>query len=164
MSIIVSMSQFRKGLLLRAVLQRVDKARVTIEGRMVSAIGQGLLVFLGVETGDGFPDAEYLLQKINNLRIFEDSEGKMNLSLLDVAGEMLVVSQFTLLGDCRKGRRPSFTAAEEPQKAKLLYDYFIAQAQGKNWRVAGGEFQAMMKVELINDGPVTMMIDSKKLF
>jgi D-tyrosyl-tRNA(Tyr) deacylase len=148
----------------RAVLQRVDKASVTIQGRMVSAVGKGLLVFLGVQTGDTFADADYLLEKIHNLRIFEDSDGKMNVSLLDVGGEMLVVSQFTLLGDCRKGRRPSFTAAEEPAKAKLLYDYFISQAQGKNCRVAGGEFQAMMQVELINDGPVTMMIDSTKLF
>lgn len=147
---------------MRAVLQRVDKARVTIDGRTISAIGKGLLVFLGVETGDGLADADYLLEKINNLRIFEDSEGKMNLSLLDVAGEMLVVSQFTLLADCRKGRRPSYAAAEEPKQAKLLYDYFIAQAQEKIRRVAGGEFQAMMKVELINDGPVTIMIDSKK--
>jgi D-tyrosyl-tRNA(Tyr) deacylase len=104
---------------LRAVLQRVDKAGVTIAGRTISAIGKGLLVFLGVETGDGLADAEYLQEKIHNLRIFEDSEGKMNLSLLDIAGEMLVVSQFTLLGDCRKGRRPSFAAAEEPKQAKL---------------------------------------------
>jgi D-tyrosyl-tRNA(Tyr) deacylase len=130
---------------LRTVLQRVDKAGVTIAGRTISAIGKGLLVFLGVETGDSVADAEYLLEKINNLRIFADSEGKMNLSLLDVAGEMLVVSKFTLLG------------------AKLLYDYFIAQAREKISHVAGGEFQAMMKVELINDGPVTIMIDSKNV-
>jgi D-tyrosyl-tRNA(Tyr) deacylase len=147
---------------LRAVLQRVEKAGVTVNGQTISLIGEGLLVFLGVKNGDGFADADYLLEKINNLRIFEDSEGKMNLSLLDVAGEMLIVSQFTLLGDCRKGRRPSFAAAEEPKQAKLLYDYFLAQAQGKIGRVAGGEFQAMMKVELINDGPVTIIMDSKK--
>jgi D-tyrosyl-tRNA(Tyr) deacylase len=140
----------------------VEKAGVTVNGQTISVIGAGLLVFLGVEHGDGFADADYLLEKINNLRIFEDSEGKMNLSLLDVAGEMLIVSQFTLLGDCRKGRRPSFAAAEEPKQAKLLYDYFFAQAQGNIGRVAGGEFQAMMKVELINDGPVTIIMDSKK--
>lgn len=149
---------------MRAILQRVDRAGVAVDGKGISAIGRGLLVFLGVEAGDSFTDAEYLLEKINNLRIFEDCEGKMNLSLIDIAGEMLVVSQFTLFGDCRRGRRPSFTAAAEPKQAKLLYEYFIAQAQRQNRRVAGGEFQAMMKVELINNGPVTIMIDSKKLF
>jgi D-tyrosyl-tRNA(Tyr) deacylase len=148
---------------LRAVLQRVDKARITVDDRLISSIEQGLLVFLGVEKGDGHEDADYLLDKIINLRIFEDRKGKLNLSLLDVSGEMLVVSQFTLLGDCRKGRRPSFIAAEEPGRAKLLYDYFIAKGSERPARIAGGEFQAMMKVELTNDGPVTIIIDSKKL-
>lgn len=147
---------------MRAVLQRVDKAIVTTDGQVISAIAKGLLVFLGVENGDGLADADYLLEKIYNLRIFKDSGGKMNLSLLDVAGELLVVSQFTLLGDCRKGRRPSFVAAAEPKQAKLLYDHFIVQAQEKIKRVASGEFQATMKVELINDGPVTIMIDSNR--
>lgn len=149
---------------MRAVLQRVNKAEVTIAGRKISAVGRGLLVFLGVECGDVRADVEYLLEKILNLRIFEDQEGKMNLSLLAVAGEMLVVSQFTLLGDCRKGRRPSFTTAEEPNQAKLLYDYFILRAQENIRTVRAGEFQAMMKVELVNDGPVTLILDSKKRF
>lgn len=158
------MHRFEKGSPVRAVLQKVDKAGVTVNGKTISAIGMGLLVLLGVEAGDTAADADYLLEKIFHLRIFADHEGKMNLSLLDVAGEMLVVSQFTLLGDCRKGKRPSFTAAEGPQKARQLYDYFVSQAQRANRRVVGGEFQAMMKVELINDGPVTIIIDSKRAF
>lgn len=149
---------------MRAVLQRVEKAKVSIGGRKISAVGKGLLVFLGVECGDGRADVEYLLEKILNLRIFNDQEGKMNLSLPAVDGEMLVVSQFTLLGDCRKGRRPSFTTAEEPKQAKLLYDYFILRAQENSRNVRAGEFQAMMKVELVNDGPVTLILDSKKRF
>ena len=147
---------------LRAVLQRVDKARITVDGRLISSIGKGLLVFLGVEKGDGQEDAEYLLEKIINLRVFEDGKGKMNLSLLEESGEMLVVSQFTLLGNCRKGRRPSFTEAEEPQRAKMLYDFFITKGRERTRHTAGGEFQAMMKIELINNGPVTIIIDSKK--
>jgi D-aminoacyl-tRNA deacylase len=149
---------------LRAVLQRVENARITVKGRLISSIGNGLLVFLGIERGDDYRDAEYLLEKTLNLRIFEDYDGKMNLSILDTSGAMLVVSQFTLMGDCRKGRRPSFTRAEAPNKAKLLYEYFIEKTLTKTERVSGGEFQAKMKVELVNDGPVTIIIDSKKYF
>jgi D-tyrosyl-tRNA(Tyr) deacylase len=149
---------------MRAVLQRVESAKVTVKGRLVSEIGKGILVFLGVEQGDGQADADYLVEKIVNLRIFEDGEGKMNLSLIEVDGEMLVVSQFTLLGDCRNGRRPSFTAAEKPEPARLLYDYMVSQTRKKVRLAAGGEFQAMMKVQIINDGPVTMLLDSRKFF
>ena len=149
---------------MRVVVQRVDKTSVSVAGRVVSSIGKGILVFLGIEKGDGLKDADYLLEKVIKLRIFEDSEGKMNLSVLDISGEMLVVSQFTLLGDCRKGRRPSFINAEDPIEAKLLYEYFINQGQDKMERVSGGEFQAMMKIEIVNDGPVTILLDSRKVF
>lgn len=149
---------------MRAVVQRVDRAGITVDGRLISSIGKGLLVFLGVENGDEREDAEYLLEKVLNLRVFEDEAGKMNLSLLDLSYEMLVVSQFTLLGDCRKGRRPSFTSAERPDRARLLYGYFISRGMQRTKHIAGGEFQAMMKIELVNDGPVTIMLDSKKLF
>ena len=149
---------------MRAVVQRVDRASVSVDGRGVSSIGKGILVFLGIEKDDCCKDADYLLEKVKNLRIFEDSEAKMNLSLLDITGEMLVISQFTLLGDCRKGRRPSFINAEEPIKAKSLYEYFINQGRDTMERVLGGEFQAMMKIELVNDGPVTMILDSRKVF
>jgi D-aminoacyl-tRNA deacylase len=149
---------------MRLVVQRVDKAMVSVKGQIISLIGTGLLLFLGIEKGDRTEDADALLEKVIHLRIFEDREGKMNLSLLDVAGGMLVVSQFTLLGDCRKGRRPSFGRAEDPAPAKALYDYFITKAAEKVAPVAAGEFQAMMKVELVNDGPVTLLLDSKKTF
>jgi D-tyrosyl-tRNA(Tyr) deacylase len=149
---------------LRAVVQKVDNAGITVGGRLISSMGSGLLVFLGIERGDSRKDADYLLEKIINLRIFEDDAGKMNLSLLDKSCEMIVVSQFTLLGDCRKGRRPSFTSAEDPLKARLLYDYFIVKGQEKIKRISGGEFQSMMKISLVNDGPVTMILDSRKLF
>ena len=149
---------------MRLVVQRVDKASVSVTDQIISSIGTGLLVFLGIEKGDRKEDADALLEKAVNLRIFEDGEGKMNLSLLDVAGGMLVVSQFTLLGDCRKGRRPSFTRAEDPIAAKALYQYFITKAAEKVNPVAAGEFQAMMKVALVNDGPVTMLLDSNKIF
>lgn len=149
---------------MRLVIQRVDRASVSVNNHIISRIGAGLLVFLGIEKGDTIGDADILLEKTIHLRIFEDREGKMNLSLLDVAGGMLVVSQFTLLGDCRKGRRPSFTGAEDPGPAKDLYQYFIKRAAERVACVAGGEFQAMMKVEIVNDGPVTMLLDSKKLF
>ena len=149
---------------MRAVLQRVEKARVTVKDRLVSEIGRGILVFLGIADGDSEPDADYLAEKIVNLRIFEDEKGKMNLSLLDISGEMLVVSQFTLLGDCRNGRRPSYTQAEKPDRALFLYDYLVSQAKKKIRVVAKGEFQAMMTVTLSNDGPVTMLLDSKRLF
>lgn len=147
---------------MRSVVQRVDRAEVRINGRRFSGIERGLLIFLGIEQGDRESDADYLSDKIINLRIFEDKEGKMNLSLLDVHGAMLVISQFTLLADCRRGRRPSFTGAENPEAARRLYDYFLGRARERVARVAGGEFQAMMAVELVNNGPVTMILDSRK--
>ena len=149
---------------MRLVVQRVDKATVSLNNRIISSIGRGLLVFLGIEKGDTAGDADLMLEKTINLRIFEDREGKMNLSLLDCAGALLVVSQFTLLGDCWKGKRPSFIHAEDPRLAKGLYDYFMKRAAEKVSCVAGGEFQAMMKVELVNDGPVTLLLDSRKRF
>jgi D-tyrosyl-tRNA(Tyr) deacylase len=149
---------------MRVVVQRVEKANVRVNHRLVSEISKGLLLFLGVEKGDGYPDANYLVDKVIHLRIFEDDAGKMNHSLMDVSGEMLIVSQFTLLGDCRKGRRPAFTCAEEPDRSNMLYNYFIRLAKEKIPVVKSGIFQAMMKVELINDGPVTLLLDSKKLF
>jgi len=150
---------------MRAVVQRVERASISVDNRQISRIGKGILVFLGIEKGDRQQDADYLIDKTINLRIFEDEQGKMNRSALDVDAEVLVISQFTLLGDCRKGRRPSFTNAEEPAAAKDLYLYFLrhgSDALGK--RVQGGEFQTMMKIENINDGPVTIMLDSRKLF
>ena len=149
---------------MRSVVQRVDRAMVSVEDKIISSIGKGILVFLGIEKGDSHNDADYLYEKIINLRIFEDAEEKMNLSLLDISGEMLVVSQFTLLGDCRKGRRPSFISAEEPEEAEKLYEYFINKAKEKINHVGAGKFQAMMKIESVNDGPVTMLLDSRKIF
>ena len=149
---------------MRAVVQRVKEAKVVVNGKTVGEIGQGLLVLLGVEQKDEKEDADYLVSKIAHLRIFRDSEQKFNRSLIDVKGGMLVVSQFTLLGDCRKGRRPSFTDAALPEKAKELYEYFISSVAKNNIPVASGEFQAMMDVHLVNDGPVTMLLDSKKRF
>lgn len=145
-------------------MQRVKEAKVVVNGKTVGEIGQGLLVLLGVEQKDEKEDADYLVSKIAHLRIFRDSEQKFNRSLIDVKGGMLVVSQFTLLGDCRKGRRPSFTDAALPEKAKELYEYFISSVAKNNIPVASGEFQAMMDVHLVNDGPVTMLLDSKKRF
>ena len=149
---------------MRCVVQRVDRARVIVDGQIISSIGKGVLVFLGIEKGDSYRDADFLLEKIIHLRIFEDSQGKMNLSLLETSGDILIVSQFTLLADCRKGRRPSFISAEEPEVAKRLYDYFISMAGGRIDHVGTGEFQAMMKIESVNDGPVTMLLDSRKTF
>ncbi len=148
---------------MRAVVQRVKEAQVMVGETTVGAIGRGLLVFLGVERDDGVADAEYLVSKVINLRIFQDQAQTFNRSLLEVKGGMLVVSQFTLLGDCRKGRRPSFTDAAPPEEARILYDYFISSAR-KRVTVASGVFQAMMDVALINEGPVTMLLDSKKRF
>ena len=149
---------------MRSVVQRVDRVRVLIGDKRISEIGKGLLVLLGIEQGDRKNDADYLSDKIMNLRIFEDENGKMNLSLLDIRGEMLVVSQFTLLGDCRKGRRPSFAGAENPDRARVLYDYFIQKTQAIIGNVVQGEFQAMMSIELVNNGPVTMLLDSRRSF
>jgi len=148
---------------MRALIQRVDGASITVDQKEISRIDQGVLVLLGVGRNDTKEDAEYLLDKIINLRIFEDADGKMNLSLLETGGEMLVVSQFTLWADCRKGRRPSFTGAAEPQTARNLYRYFVETARGLLGRVQEGEFQAMMKVGLVNDGPVTILLDSETL-
>ena len=149
---------------MRAVIQRVKSARVTVEGRVVSEIRRGLLIFLGVAQEDTLADVDYMANKIANLRIFEDDEGRMNLSILDVSGEALVVSQFTLYGDCRKGRRPSFIAAARPEKADPLYQAFMNEIARLGVPIKAGIFQAMMDVELINDGPVTMLLDSNKLF
>jgi len=149
---------------MRAVIQRVARAGVRINNQEFSSINEGILVLLGIEKEDCKSDADYVLDKTINLRIFEDREGKMNLSLLDVAGGMMVVSQFTLMGDCWKGKRPSFIRAEDPGPAKALYEYFMKRASEKVACAACGEFQAMMKVELVNDGPVTMLLDSKKRF
>jgi len=148
---------------MRALIQRVDGASITVDQKEISRIDQGVLVLLGVGRNDTKEDAEYLLDKIINLRIFEDAAGKMNLSLLETGGEMLVVSQFTLWADCRKGRRPSFTDAAEPQTARNLYRYFVETARARMDRVQEGEFQAMMKVGLVNDGPVTILLDSEVL-
>ena len=149
---------------MRAVIQRVKSASVTVEGKVVSEVNKGLLVFLGVAQEDTPADVDYMASKIANLRIFEDDEGLMNLSVLDVGGEALVVSQFTLCGDCRKGRRPSFIDAARPEKADPLYQAFMDEMLRLGVPVKAGIFQAMMDVELINDGPVTILLDSNKLF
>ncbi|MDY6309949.1 MAG: D-aminoacyl-tRNA deacylase [Cyanobacteriota bacterium] len=144
---------------MKALIQRVKRASVTIEGKLFSSIKGGLLVFLGVQKGDGKENADKLAQKLINLRIFEDDNGKMNLSLLDTKGEMLIVSQFTLCGNCAKGTRPSFDNAEIPDRANELYEYFISLVKDKNIKVQTGKFGAMMEVELLNDGPVTFMVE-----
>lgn len=149
---------------MRAVIQRVDRASVRINHQELSSINEGILVLLGVEKQDTEIDADYILEKTINLRIFEDEQEKMNLSLLDVNGAMMVVSQFTLLADCVKGRRPSFAKAEDPAKANELYDYFIKQASQKVNNLATGKFQEMMKIKLVNNGPVTILLDSRKSF
>jgi D-tyrosyl-tRNA(Tyr) deacylase len=145
---------------MRAVVQRVKESAVKTDDQVIGRIGPGLLVLLGVARGDGPADADYLVHKIANLRIFEDQHGKMNRSLQETGGAMLVVSQFTLLGDCRKGRRPSFVAAAEPEQAAALYEYFIDQASRLGISVATGRFGALMEVSLVNDGPVTLILES----
>jgi len=147
---------------MRSVIQRVDRAEIYVGGKSISGIGKGILVFLGIEPGDEASDAEYLADRISHLRIFPDQQGKMNLSLIDAEGEMLVVSQFTLLGDCRRGRRPSFTGAERPERARLLYNHFVGKAREKVKRCAEGEFQAIMSIDLVNNGPVTLILDSRR--
>lgn len=149
---------------MRAVVQRVAEARVDVDGRTVGAIGRGLLVLLGVGEGDGEQDLAYLAEKTAGLRIFEDEQGKMNLSVADVGGAVLVVSQFTLYGDCRKGRRPSFTPAAAPETANRLYEEFVLRLRAAGLEVATGVFQAHMRVHLLNDGPVTLLLDSRREF
>lgn len=147
---------------MRAVVQRVTSARVRVEDRIVGEIGPGLLVFAGVEKGDRDDDVAYVAGKVNDLRIFEDGAGKMNLSLADAGGAVLVVSQFTLCGDCRRGRRPSFDDAEAPAAARPVYDQLVAALRALNLNVETGEFQAHMDVDLTNDGPVTILLDSRR--
>jgi D-tyrosyl-tRNA(Tyr) deacylase len=146
---------------MRALLQRVTEARVTVDHTVTGEIGPGLLVLLGVSKPDTAADAEFLAQKVLHLRIFEDAEGKMNRSLLDTAGGMLVVSQFTLYGDCRKGRRPSFDDAAPAEQARALYQHFVTAAQRSGLRIETGVFQAHMAVSLVNDGPVTLLVESR---
>jgi D-aminoacyl-tRNA deacylase len=149
---------------MRAVVQRVKRAKVTVGSEVTGEIGKGLLVLLGVSVRDTERDAAYLSDKTLNLRVFEDAEDKMNLSLLDIKGELLVVSQFTLYGDATRGRRPSFIDAAPPIRANTLYEVYVAEARKQIGKVQTGRFQAMMDVELVNDGPVTILLDSEKKF
>jgi len=148
----------------RAVVQRVTSSAVEVDGKVVGSIGRGLLVLLGVGREDSEQDALYLADKISGLRIFEDADGKMNLAVADVGGSILAISQFTLYGDCRKGRRPGFSAAAPPERANSLYEYFVSCLHNLDLDVATGVFRAEMKVQLVNDGPVTMLLDSRKEF
>jgi D-tyrosyl-tRNA(Tyr) deacylase len=150
--------------IMRVVVQRVSRASVTVDGAVVGKIEKGLLVLLGVATGDDDAAAEYLAGKVAGVRVFDDENGNMNLALADVGGEVLVVSQFTLYGDMRRGKRPSFDRAARPEEAKRLYEYFIARIRAAGLKCETGTFQAMMDVELVNDGPVTILIDSEKVF
>ena len=147
---------------MRAVIQRVSSARVSVDGRQLAQIGRGLLVLVGVGKTDDTDDLAYIARKIRDLRIFEDENGNMNCSVVDVGGQVLVVSQFTLYGDCRRGRRPSFDAAAPPQEARVLYEALVTQLRQSGLTVATGEFQAMMSVELVNEGPVTLVLDSER--
>ncbi len=149
---------------MRAVIQRVSQAEVKVDADIVGKIDEGLLILLGVEKQDSDEDLKYLYDKITNLRIFEDMQGKMNLSVRDVQGQLLVVSQFTLYADCRKGRRPSFENAASPEKARMYYENFVELAKNDGFKTETGQFQAHMSVMLYNDGPVTIMLDSKKIF
>ena len=146
---------------MRILLQRVKEARVEVEGAVVASIGKGLLLFLGIGASDAEADCEYLYEKVTGLRVFDDDHGKMNLSSFDVQAELLVVSQFTLYGDCRKGRRPSFDSAMKPQEANRLYQCFLDGLSSYGLRVVSGQFQALMQVYLVNDGPVTILLDSR---
>jgi len=149
---------------MRAVVQRVSRAKVTVSGEITGEIGAGLLVLLGVGAQDEQPDADYLAEKIIGLRIFEDEHGKMNLSVTDIGGAVLAVSQFTLYGDARKGRRPSFDDAARPEKARALYEHFVERVRAGGVRCETGRFQEMMDVELVNQGPVTILLDSTRAF
>ena len=149
---------------MRAVIQRVEKASVSVEGEIKGQIGAGFLVLIGVEEGDGDADFRYIAEKVPNLRVFEDEQGKMNRSLLDVGGELLAVSQFTLLGDARGGRRPSFITAARPETADPMYEQLVADWRARGIRVETGVFGAHMKVSLVNDGPVTILLDSRRRF
>ena len=149
---------------MRAIIKRVKEARVDVDGETVGRIGEGMLVLLGAGKDDSDIDAEYLAEKILTLRIFEDPDGKMNLSVTDTGGSLLVVSQFTLYGDCRKGRRPSFDKAAPPELAEALYEEFVSKLRSRGARVETGRFRAMMDVHLVNWGPVTLMLDSRKEF
>jgi D-aminoacyl-tRNA deacylase len=149
---------------MRAVVQRVSKASVVVEERVVGEIGLGLLVLLGVSKNDAEADADYLAEKVAGLRVFEDRDGKMNRSVADAGGAVLAVSQFTLYGDVRRGKRPSFDDAARPERARELYEYFVAQIRQRGLRCETGQFQAMMSVSLVNQGPVTVLLDSSKLF
>jgi D-aminoacyl-tRNA deacylase len=148
---------------MRAVIQRVSKASVEVDNQKISQISQGMLVLLGIKKGDTIKEAELLARKAVNLRIFADKDNKMNLSLLDINGQVIVVSQFTLYGNCKKGRRPSFIEAALPEKADYLYQYFVQFLKNENVLVQTGQFQAFMQVEIINDGPVTFILDSDEL-
>ena len=145
---------------MKAVIQRVAEAEVKVDGRSVGRIGKGILILLGVEKEDEERDADWLAEKIRNLRIFEDQAGKMNLSVVETGGELLAVSQFTLAGNCAKGRRPSFDSAAPPEEASRLYEYFVNKLRDSGLRVETGVFQAMMRVSLVNDGPVTFILES----
>jgi len=149
---------------MRAVVQRVSRASVTVNGQVVGKIDRGLLVLLGVTHADSEAAADYLAEKIAGLRIFEDDAGKMNLSVADVGGAILAVSQFTLYGDVRRGKRPSFDDAARPEQARQLYEYFVERVRALGLRCETGRFQEMMQVELVNDGPVTILLDSEKTF
>ncbi|HHW56370.1 MAG TPA: D-tyrosyl-tRNA(Tyr) deacylase [Clostridia bacterium] len=149
---------------MRAVVQRVTRGEVIVDGEVVGSIGKGFVVLVGISVDDTEEDVVYMADKLVNLRVFEDEEEKMNLSLLDVGGEMLLVSQFTLMGDARKGRRPSFTMAQKPEEALKYFNLLVEEVKKRGVSVKTGKFQAMMKVLIENDGPVTILIDSKKLF
>lgn len=149
---------------MRAVVQRVSTASVLVDGESVGEIGLGLMVLLGVEESDSTKDADYLVEKVIGLRVFEDSDAKMNLSVKDIGGSLLIVSQFTLLGDVRKGKRPSFNTAAKPELGNELYEYFVQKSRGQGIETQTGKFRAMMSVSLVNEGPVTILLDSRKLF
>lgn len=149
---------------MRAVVQRVKSAKVEVDSKITGKIDSGLLVFIGIGKEDTREDADYLLEKIINLRIFENDDQKLNLSAIDLDKDLMIVSQFTLFGDCRQGRRPSFFEAAPPAEAQKLYNYFVKEAEKSKLQIATGEFQAMMDVSMVNDGPVTILVDSNKEF